>query len=436
MGIVVCLFMGVFIKIISAYGMEGIKEPLLKRTVMSSPPFLIQLPEVRSRIYLSLDAIQDAVALAATCKRLYKSVELKNLTTFAKDLALFQKILAAESPFFNDEQQGDIKYLVDIHASIRASMKAIVESGKFYEKDGVMPSWATLYNTVRSDYLAFESDLKDSSHPFFEKIKSLKGHNLILFPQEEAFLNDVVIDLGGTVVQEDVPLLHRIIHTMGRNKKIVALGTLTLGAIGIWGTYYLMQYPPFDAQAFVKAYDSTQTGQAYTHYSYKDFDFPYTIAQNNWCLPNGLTLYWDGDLTPPCYYYVDPNREPPHSDSGWLTTVCNKTTWDAATFLYERCGFNKDFWGNLLYPFNNISYGFSGDGKYCNLHSPNKTLVCAHLNGWRQRAHASSICEISLAGAEHYYNHYHAMRAGLYGGVMGISTFAFFALMVWSWYLG
>lgn len=422
-----------FTKIVTVFGVDIVDPNETKPLLQQLPSiFLSQPSEVKDMINFSLHDVEDAVALQSTCKPLYKSSLLQNLTTFAKTLRVFQNHVDTKSSFFNDDQQAEVEHLVAIRAQIQRLMNVIQKSGKIYEKDGVMPSWATLYNKVHSDYLVFETKLQDPSHPLFEKINSLKEHNLILFAQEEEFLNDVVIDLGGNVAQEKAPLLKRMIHTLGRNKKIVALGTFTLGAICVGGTYYLMQYPPFDAQSFINTYDSPQTGHAYRGYSYRGIDLTDTVVQYNGCLPGGNFLHWFGNETsfPNCYLYQDPQS---YTE---LIDVCNKTILDVTVFLYERCGFNKDYWLSLLNPINNYSYEIRRNGLYCNLHPSNQTLVCASLSGWRQQATVADISQISLAGVEQYYNYCHGVNAGLYGGFMGTITFVFVGFMIWSWCLG
>lgn len=438
------VFFTFFMKVITAFGMEraAIDErlPLLPKT---SSAFLKLPPEISCRIDLSLQTIQDAAALQSTSKTLSNSPVLKELINFARQLVGFQKHATANPPFFNEDRESDLKNLLDEITKARESMLKILKIAKVYKEGDCVPAWATLYHELSSRYTALELNLKNVSHPLHRNLRSLKEHSLIVFPRDEKLINDVVNEYGGGALALTMPFWHKLVHTIGRNKKILILGTFTMSAACIVGTFFLMQYPPFNPQAFIAAYDSDQTGQMYGKFSYGGVDLPESIAQDNWCMPNGKSLRWNAnEHYSSCnerysYMYTDPRREPPHSDSGWQEVICDKTALDAATFLYERCGFNPDFWYPLLEPFNNWSYEIPyGRKLYCNLHPSNQSLVCANLMGLFQVARVNRISEISLASVAEYYNHHYVVRASTYGGFMGFLTFAFLGFVFWSWCLG
>lgn len=432
------VFLVLFMKSITVFGMEkgNINEtvPLLAKDPSS---FLNQPGELTFRTCLALEKIQDVMALQSTCKTVYSSCELRTFTQFVSQLRAFQKQARAAPSFFNEDQQAHVSQLVEKIIEAKQLMHIIFQKAKVYERDGNVPSWAKLYHNLQSQHLAFECDLKKPSHPFYSQILSLNDHNLIFFPSEKKRINDVIIEFGANPLHEVIPFWKRVVHTIGRNRKTVILGTIALGTICIVGTYYLMQHPPFDSQSFIAAYDSTQTGQVYRKYSYGGWDLPYSIIHLKGCMPKGNDFWWADNGRETCegasdyYMYQDP-----YSRSGVLRMVCNKTALDAATFLNERCGFNIDFWYSRLNPFSDKGYYFESNGFYCNLHPSNQSLVCASLGGTKQLAIVRSISEISLADVGQYYRDCYKTQASLYGGFMGTLTFTFLGFLLWSWWLG
>lgn len=223
----------------------------------------------------------------------------------------------------------------------------------------------------------------------------------------------------------------RAIQVISRYKGPIVLGVITVGGICYAASCYYTKYPPFDAQVFANAYDSSQTGLSYNHFSYAGHPLPLEIRQRNWCLPNGDHFRWHGEEWSYCpgqtsyFEYIDPIKYPPQRRFGTYITVCNKTTADAAAFLRERCGFNFNFWKSVFDPYNDWEsldrVGHTGDHYYCNPHPSNKTLICAQVEALMKRIDVKSISQITLVDVGHFYNSLRAAQGRFLGGVIGVN---------------
>jgi hypothetical protein len=397
--------------------------------------WILNMPEEVMLIFcLNLEKLKDIIALCSACKYSYKQPS----TQFFRYLSELRMLVCEYPPLFNDDQEENLeqklKEIKSLKKHIISCKKRIQEIEKAHLYD------LNLSQALEQIFLKFMQNLDNSQKvPIKRQLRSLERHDIFLSRAENDLVIDIVDNLGiQKIYQEKASLCERIAHTIGRNKKVLICGTLTLGAICAVGTYYLMHYEPFDPQLFVSAYNSPDTGQGYNSFFYDGRELPYDIKSRHWCLPNGRKFWWPAphkcDRENDGYKYIDPDRNPPRSTDGDIKTECNKTLQQAAAFLSERCKLNLDLWQHLFEKALNGS-DLGDYAYYCNPNS-NESLVCARFWGDKKQSYIENIQEISLAMVEKYYNQHYITKASIYGVLTGLLSFTFLGISLCSCLLG
>ncbi len=430
------------------YGSEtDEKVPLTSdyRSVDASPMLLEQPPELSEQppeliclIACSLETEKDVVHLRSTCKRLYGLGELNLIIKFAHKFERLQRLMDRNPPFFNDDQEKDLSEKLRLLGGTRKKMEEILNVLKVCTLNGNKKTVKSFHHSLHAKYSNLREKIKEPGHPFFRQINSIKKHDLVLTDREEESLKNIILETGVNPVELETPLWKRVVHTIGRNRKIILLGTIALGVAWVAGTYYLFQHPPFDPQSFISAYDSPQTGRHYSHFSVNGYVLPQSVYQpvflnkfreNNlcWCSACGSSCRFSYGETVSVFKTFD---------DGGASVYCNKTASEAIAYLQQETGFNFHFWNSLVNKtFNSTS--FVGQEFYCNLRPSNTSLVCGRFSVNKGISfQVADISELFLDNAKQLYDQIYITRAERYGGFMGALSFMFLGFMLWSWCLG